>query len=352
MFRDYFINIAILISFIFISAEIFKHHAKTLHSYKRVMFLGGVNGLLGIVFMWYDISINPSMNVDLSYLPIIFAAFYGGLSSSIFSLFIIGLAGWTINTFPAIEVSSLLVFALVCFAIVKLQQPWWLKWAYALMCNCIIMYVTLIIKGDLDVYVKTLYQSLLTLVTASIAYSCVEYVKHSTNLYVQFKEQSTRDFLTGLTNTRYFQTMLQKYIGKVGQYYQKLSIIMIDIDFFKSINDKYGHRAGDVVLEQLSVIITHACSPFDVVSRVGGEEFAVLAYDYPHSVMLKIAENLRLAIQNHKFVLPSGRSIHITASIGVATYPDTVKDISIIFELADNALYEAKNSGRNTTCSA
>ena len=124
-------------------------------------------------------------------------------------------------------------------------------------------------------------------------------------------------------------------------------MLFIDIDFFKKVNDTFGHQNGDKVLEDLGKILLNSCSHSDVVSRNGGEEFSILMTDCPRDKVMEVAERIRKAVQDHKFYLIDGQAINITISIGVAIYPDTVNDINLIVEKADSALYEAKRTGRN-----
>lgn len=151
---------------------------------------------------------------------------------------------------------------------------------------------------------------------------------------------------TGLNNVRQFDNELNKIIKELSSN-SVVSMLFIDIDFFKKVNDTYGHQNGDKVLEDLGKILLSSCSHLDVVSRNGGEEFSVLMTDCPRGKVMEVAERIRLAVQEHKFYLFDGQAINITVSIGVAIYPDTVNDINMIVEKADEALYEAKRAGRN-----
>ncbi len=126
---------------------------------------------------------------------------------------------------------------------------------------------------------------------------------------------------------------------------------MVDIDFFKKVNDTYGHIEGDIVLKELGLILSENCRHFDEVSRIGGEEFSVLLPDCAYPRAMQIAERIKDAVKIHTFTLSTGVKIHITISIGVASYPETIQDIEKLMEKADTALYAAKRSGRNRVCS-
>jgi diguanylate cyclase len=126
-----------------------------------------------------------------------------------------------------------------------------------------------------------------------------------------------------------------------------LSLLYMDIDFFKRVNDTYGHGNGDLVLQQVAFLIRSGSRNDDIVSRNGGEEFTVLMKGCPAKTALAIAERMRSVVEGHYFELSDGINIQITMSIGVAVYPDTTRDLGRLAEQADKALYRAKALGRN-----
>ncbi|NLI91624.1 MAG: GGDEF domain-containing protein [Peptococcaceae bacterium] len=169
---------------------------------------------------------------------------------------------------------------------------------------------------------------------------------HLETLYRKYKEDSLKDHLTGLNNIRKFEQEIKKLhqdlIDKLV-----VSILLIDIDHFKNINDSFGHKSGDKVLEDLSKLLLNVCRNSDIISRNGGEEFSVLLHNIPENEALEIAERIRETIEKNEFNINEEKIIKITVSIGVATYPDTVDNINLLFEKADSALYTAKKTGRN-----
>lgn len=165
------------------------------------------------------------------------------------------------------------------------------------------------------------------------------------------KKDSTTDFLTGLYNVRYFDSKLNASIKKAKEYSEKLSFLMIDIDHFKMVNDTFGHIVGDEVLRKLGALISSCARSFDIVSRMGGEEFSVLLLNCNHAQALEIAEKIRYAVENHKIKFPNGKEINVTISIGVATYLETTQYPEHLVRQADKALYNAKRTGRNNVCS-
>lgn len=186
-----------------------------------------------------------------------------------------------------------------------------------------------------------------TLIVSLLVYNYVNYLGYLTHLYRKFKDESSKDFLTGLNSVRKFDIFFNTLADAAQSKNEKLSLLYIDIDFFKKVNDNYGHSNGDIVLRELGSILIKNCRSFDFVSRNGGEEFTVLLLDCEAKQALEIAERIRKTIEMHTFILLDGKKINITISIGVSSYPDTITDSHNLIYEADMALYAAKRSGRN-----
>ena len=166
----------------------------------------------------------------------------------------------------------------------------------------------------------------------------------------ELRELAIRDGLTGLYNHRTFYILLENEISRATRYHRPLSLLLLDIDFFKHVNDSYGHRAGDTVLHALSSRLNSRMRSIDRVCRYGGEEMTVLLPETDVSTATKIADDLRILIEQQPFDIGNGQKISITVSIGVATYPDHAEELSLFVSHADTALYEAKDGGRNRVC--
>jgi diguanylate cyclase (GGDEF)-like protein len=168
------------------------------------------------------------------------------------------------------------------------------------------------------------------------------------------KLASITDQLTGLSNRRHFDEQLLLLLSRADQRHQPLSLIVADVDHFKKVNDTYGHEAGDAVLQAVANIVQRAVrngADGDLCARYGGEEVAILLPGVPASEALDIAERLRRTIAA-KAVAYAGQRISVTASFGVACYPETVSSPALFFPAADKALYQAKAGGRNCVRSA
>lgn len=164
------------------------------------------------------------------------------------------------------------------------------------------------------------------------------------------EELAIRDGLTGLYNHKFFYTLLEKEIARDDRYHNTVSLLLIDIDHFKNVNDTYGHRAGDTILRELSQRLMTRARSTDYVCRYGGEEIVVILIETNITEAKAIAEELRILIEKEPFLIEDGRYIPITVSIGVSAYSEEAKDASMMVSNADNALYSAKENGRNQVC--
>lgn len=170
--------------------------------------------------------------------------------------------------------------------------------------------------------------------------------------YTQMEKMAITDGLTGLFNHRYFQESLFKEIERAERYNEKLSLLLIDIDHFKKINDTYGHPVGDKVLKEVAKILFSTIRTVDIAARYGGEEFAVILTNTGGKGALDTAERIRGIIEQHKFNIGNA-SLKVTASIGAALFPEDgglPEDGGrqrLLISKADGALYLAKQDGRN-----
>ncbi|HEX2877235.1 MAG TPA: GGDEF domain-containing protein [Polyangiaceae bacterium] len=158
------------------------------------------------------------------------------------------------------------------------------------------------------------------------------------------------DGLTQIHNKRALFEALEKELMRARRYERDLSLLMFDIDFFKRINDQYGHLAGDHVLRELARIVQERIRREEVFARYGGEEFVILLPETPLPGAAALAESLRARVANHAFVF-QGERIPVTVSIGTALLGENDKVASDLIQRADEKLYEAKRGGRNRVCS-
>lgn len=164
----------------------------------------------------------------------------------------------------------------------------------------------------------------------------------------EMREHAVRDELTGLYNRRHVMTLLDEEIAHTRNYADEpLALAIIDVDLFKKINDDIGHLAGDAVLKQLAKVLAEQVRVDDTLARIGGEEFAVVMPGTSLPDAREVCERLRGAVAGHDFRLDDGKSLHVTVSIGVASWTNEMQTRSDLIRLADGQLYKAKSGGRN-----
>lgn len=170
------------------------------------------------------------------------------------------------------------------------------------------------------------------------------------------EEQSITDPLMGIYNRRHLDRRLDEEVGKARRYGLPLSVLLLDLDHFKQINDEHGHAVGDRVLSTLGALMLDAVRKADIVTRYGGEEILVLC---PHTSLEEgclLAERLRAGIESAPLARESeakdGRSVHARVSVGVATLSPEAADGPALLKAADDALYRAKREGRNRVIAA
>jgi diguanylate cyclase (GGDEF)-like protein/PAS domain S-box-containing protein len=169
------------------------------------------------------------------------------------------------------------------------------------------------------------------------------------NLQEELTRKAHTDDLTGVYNRRYFKERLQKEICKARRSENPLSLIMIDVDFFKSINDRFGHDSGDKALQRITTVCREALRGDDIFGRLGGEEFAVILPNLTLYKAKQVAERLRMMVESER--IRAGRStIRITVSIGLCQFGGEITESEALLKAADEALYEAKQKGRNQVC--
>lgn len=155
------------------------------------------------------------------------------------------------------------------------------------------------------------------------------------------------DGLTGLYNYRCFMERLQQEIVRVRRFSLPMAVLLLDLDYFKQVNDSYGHLFGDKVLIEVAEIIKSSLRRTDFAARYGGEEFCVLAVGADHEGGRVFANRLRARIADKPIFFEEDKSVQVTCSIGVAQLTDDVADARQLLKRADDALYTAKRSGRN-----
>ncbi|MBI1870456.1 MAG: GGDEF domain-containing protein [Chlamydiae bacterium] len=170
-----------------------------------------------------------------------------------------------------------------------------------------------------------------------------------TLLYEKVRNLSFMDGLTQVYLRRHLLLLLEEELKRLQQQKKPCSILMVDLDYFKSFNDHFGHLVGDILLKQISMSLQENLRPMDLVGRFGGEEFMIALPETMVEEALDIAERIRTSVEKAEYWIHEKR-FKLTLSIGIANYPQDALKLSLLIQMADTALYQAKNQGRNRTC--
>jgi diguanylate cyclase len=348
-----FQNACILISFLCFVQHFLreKHVFNELTRNGKIMF-GIFGGLLGIILILNNVQITSNIIIDFRYIPILLSAFYGGLLPSIissvligiFRLFFLGVSDTSINGFI---VAIIIGIGFGLIALLKSSKN--IKWIYSATLFILVVSISMwIALKDRLLFSQTILIFLLSyFVVSFFVIKYTDYLIEVLQIHQKLKNEATKDYLTGLNNVRQFDKSFNSLSQMTLRKEEDLSLLIIDIDFFKKVNDTYGHNAGDKVLKGLATILVDTCRTYDVVSRNGGEEFSILLLDCSAGKALQIAERVRKNVEVYNFLILEKQSINITISIGIASYPETTDQIDNLPENADTALYQAKKTGRN-----
>jgi len=170
--------------------------------------------------------------------------------------------------------------------------------------------------------------------------------------YERAKERAFIDDVTEVYNARYLHSASESEIRRADRYGHALSVLFLDLDRFKLVNDRYGHLIGSQTLRSLSRVLLDCVRQVDTLARYGGDEFTILLPDTDHDGALAVGERIRRTIEAHRFEAGREGTLQLTISIGVATFPQHGGAREALLDAADKAMYRAKSRGRNRVCSA
>ncbi|MBI5192575.1 MAG: GGDEF domain-containing protein [Nitrospirae bacterium] len=181
----------------------------------------------------------------------------------------------------------------------------------------------------------------------SMIVSTLTLALRNSEIHREAQAMATIDSLTGLFNKRYFNDILDREFKGTMRYQTPVSLIMMDLDNFKTINDMYGHQAGDAVIKEISSMLTKSLRDIDVPARYGGDELAIILPETDAEQAFFVAKRLKRLIEQNPIKF-KGNSIKVTASIGISSCPNSsIKTVEDMISEADKALYDAKKCGRN-----
>ncbi len=170
--------------------------------------------------------------------------------------------------------------------------------------------------------------------------------------YIQAKERAFIDDVTEVYNARYLLEATDRELRRAERYKSDLSVLFLDLDRFKLVNDNYGHLVGSNTLRQLARVLQDCVRQVDTLARYGGDEFTIILVDTDEPGSLLVAERIRQTVEETAFEAGPDRTLHLTCSVGVASYPVHGASREALLDAADKAMYRAKSRGRNRVCSA
>ncbi len=169
--------------------------------------------------------------------------------------------------------------------------------------------------------------------------------------YYHAKERAFIDDVTEVYNARYLLSTTENEIRRAERYEQVLSVLFLDLDRFKLVNDRHGHLVGSQTLRNLSQVLAQCVRDVDTLARYGGDEFTILLVGTDHGEAMSVAERIRRTVEDHVFEAGGEASLRLTVSVGVSTYPQHGADRNSLLDAADKAMYRSKSLGRNRVCS-
>lgn len=350
-------NFTILTTFLFFGNMLWGKWKDNRLEKKRVtvFILGAVFGLFGVMLMHYTFPMSPRVFADFRQIPILISVYMGGWLSGFITTFLI--AVYRLFFLSGLNVASImgavnaLGTLLAAVWLLRSRRLSFKRWASVLGISAAISaMVFAFILSEENKWIPIGEFVIVYMIGGMFTFAMLMYLKRSDDSVRILREAVHLDFLTGLYNVRAFEVIMNQRIAHTNRYRIPFTLLMIDIDHFKLVNDTHGHPAGDAVLSQIADVLRDTFRPGDQIARKGGEEFAVIVDECDAGNIGKIAERLRQNVEDHKFVLPDGTELKITISAGSATYPDIGE--SLLVEKADQALYEAKATGRNRVCQA
>lgn len=355
MFKSLIVNASILISMLFITDIVVMNREKL--TLNNRYFLGLMGGVLGMILMFFTVAIeNTPIMLDFRHMALLIIIFSVGTLPSLITAAIIGvfrILYFGMSFAGAVALINIVLLFIGANIIRRIRMKSFSKWIVMNLFASLIHSVTfyLVLKRIHNYQFIILEYIFISLMLGVIVYFVLDYIKTTDALIYKLKEDAIKDFLTGLNNVRSFDISLNRIQVEAQAQKYNVSLITLDIDFFKNVNDNYGHLAGDAVLKQIANILQCMTRAKDIAARTGGEEFSIILPYCSHDAALLTAERIRKHVEHTSFILPEGIKIHLTVSLGVATFPQTENDFNKIIKQADECLYLSKKCGRNQVSS-
>lgn len=319
-----------------------------LNNINEKIFSGVMSGLMAVLLSLYSVETNFDIYIGLGVISLIICLIYSGSSSFLIGYLMFGIWSYALNFIePAFPLFTYILAGIVLIITNSLVKncKLYVKGTLFIIIYTIISSLTVyIISNDINFVLKfTFLYLIFATMSVFINMTVISYMQNYVKMFNQMEIQATHDALTGLRNRAQFNDVMNRLDPK-----KKVSLLIIDVDKFKFVNDTYGHKVGDMVLINVAHTMESIISVKRSLARIGGEEFAVILHDHSLEEAINIAEELRksveaIVIKNEEL----NQTINVTVSIGIASHPKQTKSIDDLYELADERLYISKKLGRN-----
>jgi diguanylate cyclase len=353
-------NASLLLVGLYIISRLTKLGVTTKLPLRRQVTISFLLAGLSIVITLHGVLWNAQADFQYGFVPIIMSALYFGLPgvrityvASILVLPFILIETLLLITFLDYTLAASIAVAFLWFR-ERIKPARDIRIVNAISLGFISLFSLLNVStyNQIEMYVMTLLAFITIGYSAGfllhIVYGGIHKIQRSERLISKYKEAAFTDSLTGLGNRRRFEEEMKRVDEEVFNGTQDVALLFLDIDHFKSINDTYGHDAGDVILVELGNRLTKTARTDDMVCRNGGEEFSILLADCTLSQGFVIGKRYLRQIAETPFLLPDGSFIDVTVSIGIASTSESkIATSSQLIKKADVGLYVAKRSGRN-----
>lgn len=352
MFYQLAVNFCILFTFSVLSYWPFQDRVRFRIPWRwfHPFLIGIMAGITGLFLLRAAVPIAEGVIVDARLCVIIISGVFGGSFAPLVSSAIIGLARiWTGDFTEVAMIAGIntMVIGLIAAAV-------FLRWTPTFRNARFVFHFAVFQATAVIVYLQPSGSGAWLNIALFLCYSylsffTVAFILRELNTHFRklagIELLSQTDYLTGLNNSRTFGELVKTIAERPEN---PVSLILLDIDRFKAVNDSYGHPAGDIVLRELAERLKRVPLPEGaVLSRNGGEEFSVLLPGTEKQEAAEAAEKIRRAVCDNPFILDGGLSLPVTVSLGVSAYPKDAAGTKELYGLADEALYRAKNAGRN-----
>lgn len=346
MLHSLIFNISVTISGIYLFHRLQFHEEKSMNFSKN--YITFLMTLISLLLLTESITV-MNISISLAFVPLLFLGRYTNVVYTLLSASIIFLVEFFIFHTTLMNALPILVIGLAVSLVgpfIKSNHFIAIQWLNLIAITILGVFITIMHSEQFIQYmfVVTATSYLLSVTSALLFVD----IWNITKLIKRYKNEHSVDFLTGLGNVRLFDKELNRLSRQADTKKESLSLLLIDIDGFKDVNDKYGHTAGDAVLRQMAQVLINYL-PDNIPSfRNGGEEFSAILNGSTLDEAIKLAESIRVGVKNSTFHLPNKETINLTVSIGVGYLQEgQVKSHRKIFKDADDMLHAAKAQGNN-----